>query len=503
MAVITASWLLIAAVVLTVVYYAGLVLYRLFFHPLSKFPGHKLAGATDLYEYYFDVAKRGMFIWEIERMHEKYGPIVRINPEELHIRDAEFFDEIYSAGNKKRHKYDKWAKMAGAPTSTSTTVDHDLHRQRRAAINPSFSKRAVVGLEPKVQQKVDTLCERFEALARTGEPVRLDVAYGALTTDVITEYCFGYTYNYLLEPDFKLEWKESMDMVFEGSQFRRATPWLTLAMQQFPDKYILKMVPALGSLIKLQRDIKMEAQKAIAKPTKMRVTEPSIFNSLLESDLVPPEEKNADHLVDEGTTIVAAGVETTAKSLATTTFYILMTPGVLPRLQEELKKAMPLPTSKATWTQLEQLPYLSAVISEGIRLSYGVTTRTPRQLDEPLPYKDWVIPARAALSQISYFVTMDPNIFVEPERFNPDRWMQEKRLDRYLANFGKGSRICLGINLAYAELFLTIATVFRRFDLEMYETTIEDIKIERDLFVASPKLGSKGVRAFVKGVRKD
>lgn len=59
------------------------------------------------------------------------------------------------------------------------------------------------------------------------------------------------------------------------------------------------------------------------------------------------------------------------------------------------------------------------------------------------------------------------------------------------------------ISLAYAEMFLTIASIFRKFDLEMYETTIDDIKIERDLFVASPKLGSKGVRAFVKGVQKD
>lgn len=58
-------------------------------------------------------------------------------------------------------------------------------------------------------------------------------------------------------------------------------------------------------------------------------------------------------------------------------------------------------------------------------------------------------------------------------------------------------------SLAYAELFITIAAVFRKFDLEMYETTIDDIKIERDLFVASPKLGSKGVRGFVKRVLKD
>ena len=51
-------------------------------------------------------------------------------------------------------------------------------------------------------------------------------------------------------------------------------------------------------------------------------------------------------------------------------------------------------------------------------------------------------------------------------------------------------------------MFITIAAVFRKFDLEMYETTIDDINIERDLFVAVPKPGSKGLRAFVDGVRK-
>lgn len=73
MAVITSSRLLIAAVVSAIVYYVGLVIYRLVFHPLAGFPGPKLAAATDLYEYYFDVAKKGMFIWEIERMHDEFG----------------------------------------------------------------------------------------------------------------------------------------------------------------------------------------------------------------------------------------------------------------------------------------------------------------------------------------------------------------------------------------------------------------------------------------------
>lgn len=285
---------------------------------------------------------------------------MRITPDELHICDADFFDEIYAAGSikRRRDKYQKWAKAGGSMTSTATTVPHELHRSRRAAINPFFSKRSVVTLEPTIQQKVDMLCERFSALAKTDEPVRLEVAYGALTTDVITEYCYGRTDNLLLEPDFKLEWKNAMDTVFSGSAFRRATPWLTVAMQKFPDKYILKMAPALESLLNLQNDIRREAEQALHNYGERKETPQSIFKELLESDIVPPEEKTVEHLVDEGTTIVAAGVETTAKALATASFYLLANPTLLQMLRDELKTVMPKTTSTPTWTQLEQLPFL-------------------------------------------------------------------------------------------------------------------------------------------------
>jgi hypothetical protein len=112
------------------------------------------------------------------------------------------------------------------------------------------------------------------------------------------------------------------------------------------------------------------------------------------------------------------------------------------------------------------------VISEGIRLAYGVTTRSPREADEPLRYKDWVIPPKVssnpkpqeafyaeitnsvlqtAISEIIYFVLMDPTIFPEPDRYNPDRWLGETSLGHYLVNFGKGTRLCIGIK--YVELF--------------------------------------------------
>lgn len=56
-----------------IVWFALRSIYRLYFHPLSKFPGPKLAAITSGYEFYYNVVRRGMFIWEIERMHQQYG----------------------------------------------------------------------------------------------------------------------------------------------------------------------------------------------------------------------------------------------------------------------------------------------------------------------------------------------------------------------------------------------------------------------------------------------
>lgn len=67
----------IVALGLNTIYVLGLIFHRLFISPLSKFPGPKLAAITSWYELYYDVAKQGQFLWEIERMHDKYGTSLR------------------------------------------------------------------------------------------------------------------------------------------------------------------------------------------------------------------------------------------------------------------------------------------------------------------------------------------------------------------------------------------------------------------------------------------
>jgi cytochrome P450 len=232
-----------------------------------------------------------------------------------------------------------------------------------------------------------------------------------------------------------------------------------------------------------------------------KTTQPTVFKELLDSDL-PREEVTVQRLAEEAQTVVAAGQVTTAHFLKKTSFHIRANPEILRKLKEELISTMPSDGSLPHISKLEQSPYLSAVISEGFRRSYGVTQRLPRvSPDAPLIYKDWVIPPGTPVSMTSIFMHDNPQYFPNPEVFDPDRWLKadaERRLGKYLVNFSKGTRSCLGMNLAKAEIFLTLATIFHQFDMDLYETDESDVEIVHDFFNPSPRADSKGVRVIVR-----
>ncbi|KAL1970158.1 hypothetical protein VTN77DRAFT_6563 [Rasamsonia byssochlamydoides] len=490
----------LAALAAWVLYLLSGAIYRLYFHPLAKFPGPKLAAVTGWYEFYHDVVRRGLFIWKIQELHDRYGPIIRINPDELHIRDSDFYEELYAPASKKRDKYANWTILAGAPTSSFATVSHSLHRLKRSALNPYFSKRAVANTEPLIWDKVERLCLRFAAAVKTKEVIRLDAAYMALTMDIITHYAYGESYNYLAEDDFKLEWKETVVGGSANGVFLRQFPWALPILKATPLSILKRLNPKAAALVSWQCMIRRQVETTLENNRQGKKAIGTIFQAVLDSDL-PDEEKTADRLQDEGQTLVGAGSETTAKTLSIITFYLLQDKKKLQKLRDELSGVPLKPEGGSLLSRLEPLPYLTAVISEGLRHMHGVTTRLPRVAHEPIKYKEWEIPPHTPVSESNYFVHMDPAVFPDPLEFKPDRWIeaQEKgiRLDRYLVAFSKGSRQCVGINLAYAELYLTLATVLRRFEFENFETTVDDVRVARDFFVGVPKLDSKGIRAVV------
>lgn len=126
---------------------------------------------------------------------------MRISPYELHINDPSYYETLYR--QEGRWNKDSWAYDAfGAPTSSICSVDHDLHKRRRAPLNPFFSKVNVASRQHIVQRLAGTLCRRLYEASRAGAAVNLSTAVSAFTRDVATEFILGKNHDNLGSEDF-------------------------------------------------------------------------------------------------------------------------------------------------------------------------------------------------------------------------------------------------------------------------------------------------------------
>lgn len=508
--------LFVLSLFLSLSYLIVTAIWRLYFHPLARFPGPKLAAVSYWYELYFDVVKSGKYLWELERLHGIYGPIIRISPDVLQIRDPDFFDVLYAGGGAKRDRRPKAMKGKGHATALTATIEHDVHRMRRGALNPYFSKASIYRLENTIMDKVRVLCTRLGQYAGTNQVLEMGTPFTALTLDIITDYALGQSWNCLEEEGFAPQWKEAMLALF-GSPFLRLEeqmPWLAKLIKRVPLDFITRINSAMGIWVEAKKEIlkqvkaatqgkalQLEAGKLDESALEPTNGKPSIFWELLNSNL-PPHEKSENRLGDEGFVIIGAGTETTARVLTALTYHVFSNPPILAKLRIELDSLMPTSDSTVDLKTLEASPYLTAVLKEALRINSPFTKRS--QLCAPndtLYYKDWVLPPKTYMTINVHCQMQNPTLFPNPHVFDPERWLNQTNheLDKYFVTFLKGSRSCLGMNLAWAELYLASANVFKRFDFELMDVVRErDINIVRDCFVGFPSTESKGVRVRVK-----
>ncbi|KAH2404276.1 hypothetical protein KXV44_006304 [Aspergillus fumigatus] len=434
------------------------------------------------------------------------GPIVRINPREVHIKDPYFYDELYAPISGMRDKDPKSVVIFSAPTSLVATVGHQTHRMRRKLLNNFFSRRSIENIEPVIHNSLSRFLDGLTTAYKEGSVVELIDRLQGLTGDVITEYAYGENYG-LQDPENY--GKGIVKVVQEGTDqihFFRFFPLVSQLLRIIPSWFMGQVFPARAAIYQLLDGVRK--QSILALQQKNVSTAPqwmTIFQALTAPE-VPPEERNLQRLQDEGLVLFAAGTETTATTLAVALFYILNDKRVLSKLRRELEQIMPTPQHPTTWRELEKLPYLTAVIREALRFS-GIVMRQQRiSPTEALKYKDIVVPPGTPVSMIARFVHMDPTIFPDPTRFHPERWMlaagREEGLSKFLVTFSRGNRGCIGMNLAYAELYNTLAAVVRRFDLELNQTTPENIRFVRDKLLPRSKDGSWTVRVKVVGIRE-
>jgi cytochrome P450 len=445
--------------VTTLVYFVSLAFYRLFLHPLAKFPGPKLAAITRYYEAYYDIIQNGQYTFKIVEMHKEYGPIIRISPYELHIIDPTFFEKLY-CHDGVWHKY-AWAYDAfSAYGATICSASHQLHKSRRRPLNAFFSNARVGSRQELIQRNVCKLCDRLTRSAMSKSIVDVGAAISALTRDISTEFILGRTYNSLDQEDFDV----GMTNVFQDSgHIWRVTKHLRFfgpTMKALPVDWVMKVADegtkAFFAYLKQSTQdteaLMGAADASSAQSGAEKHGSPTIVHEILKSNL-PPADKTFSRVFDDVATTTGAGFETTASVLRLTLYHVFSDADILSRLRAEVH-SLQTGTDQSSFVEpnlnaLERLPYLTSVLMEGMRLSPAIASRMARIApDRDLFYKEWRIPANTPVGMTTLLMHMNETLYPDPMRFNPDRWMAmevRKSSEKTYAPFSRGTRICLGM----------------------------------------------------------
>src|SRR6266702_304812 len=234
----------------------------------------------------------------------------------------------------------------------------------------------------------------------------------------------------------------------------------------------------------------------------------TIYHSLLDPDANKGRPLPSRlSLYQEAAAVLGAGSDSTSIAATVISYHVLHNPEVQRRLVNELRRSWPVLEEVPRYEVFEKLPYLASPDNDswfdssperpsadcGYQRGPSHVSRepsataccSPRRSDDSWSFhswrgKSWVImwPSRfrcmltrsqAVVGQSSLYVHRSPAVFSDPVVFIPDRWLGEdaKTHEASLVPFSKGPRSCIGINLAYCELFIVIAGIFRRFDVTL------------------------------------
>ncbi|KAJ6015172.1 hypothetical protein N7540_009763 [Penicillium herquei] len=486
------------------------------FSPLKNIPGPFWTRLTSLW--YFNQLYNGKFEHENIRLHQTYGPIVRIAPNQYSISDVSAIKTVYGSGSKfpKSAWYDGWKH----PQQWTVFADRDIKRhctltiqnyfhvqqtlstldlmgqianlnferiaETRKRFTGLYSMSSVVSYEPFVDRCIDLFFERLDEFAAKKQSFNLGHWFQCYAFDVIGDVTFGQRFGFLdrgedIDGAINAVHKVMMYSSLVGV-YPEWHPILFEAMSKLKSSgaagraYISKFVREKIGI--------HEHERKNTNNTMTETTGPQDFLSkMMQARDENPEKITDYHLLIMGQSNVTAGSDTTAISLSGIMWYLLQNFEALNKLREEIQEFTQQGrcSHEITFKETQEMPYLQAVMKEALRMHAATGLPMWRVVPEGgAQLSGRFFPAGTIVGVNSWVAHYDEQVFPNAQKFLPERWLEAeaepeklKEMNQMYMPFGLGSRTCLGKHISILEMSKLIPRLVRDYDLTSLRNTMD------------------------------
>ncbi|MFE4669517.1 cytochrome P450 [Streptomyces sp. NPDC056716] len=347
-------------------------------------------------------------------------------------------DSVFDKGGRL---FDKVREVLGNGVGT---CPHREHRQQRRSLQPAFHRDRLPAYAEVMTEQIADLLSSW----RDGQSIDVVTQMRTLSSRTLARTLF--TAEYASEAVAAME--QSLPDLMRGIYRHLFTP--SAVLQRLPTpvnrRFQRAMIRTRSAVIRAARDYRAAGQD-----------HGDLFSTLLTARDEHGRPLTDTQICDQIVTVMMAGIDTTANALAWSLHLLTEHPGIWQRLHTEADRV--LDGRAATWTDLPRLDLTTRVLTETLRLNPPVWTFT-RATTTDTDSAGHPLPAGTTVIISPYVIHRRPDLYPDPERFDPDRPLSAPR--HASIPFGGGAHRCIGDTYAVTLATLTLSTLASRWHLE-------------------------------------
>ena len=384
----------------------------------------------------------------------RYGDVfsIRLTPRGMvMVCTPELVKEVYTADAlvAGEAKIAIFGKILGS--SSTLLLDGDAHLRRRRLLLPRFRGDVLKQFAPLMAR----VCDGALGTISVHETFALHPILHAIAFEVIAETLFATT---------PREHREPLEAAMREFAHRAVTTRLLM----FPPlQRDLGRWSPWGRVLAVVARARAAVDAEIARRGRGETSHGDLVALLLATRDEDGSQLTDLEIRDEVLTMVAAGHETTAMALAWACYAIYSHPDVLAKLRAEV--------AGKSLDELDDLPYLDAVIRESLRYYSVIPNGSGRLAKREVKLGGYDVPAGAMVSVAFHLLHRKPGVFDRADEFWPERFLSTKYSPYEWVAFGGGTRRCIGMPFALLELKIVLARIVQRFDLEIVQRDVRPV----------------------------